>query len=151
MPKSSCYYRITACEFHCISILKSDKLRFPLSLCAVFIILTQFIQFLLGNKLYPNMVHHKPSCFTLMPLDKPMKSIINIIYVFYGCLLINIPVEVFYAVYLICCIYSEWNTIQTLPTNNTREALRVIRLPSGPENSIQDWLHAYRTLLQGVL
>jgi Kef-type K+ transport system membrane component KefB len=68
MLKSSSYHRNTTWEFHCISILKSDNLKFTLSLCAVFTILIQFMQFLLGNKLCPNMVHHKPSCFTLLPL-----------------------------------------------------------------------------------
>lgn len=62
-----------------------------------------------------------------------------------------VPVEVFYAVDLWGGVYGEGDPVQTAVTHHTREAARVVGLPHGPQDAVQDGFGALGTTLQGTL
>lgn len=51
---------------------------------------------------------------------------------------------------LIGCVDGERNAVQAFPADDAREAPRMVRLPGGPEDALEDRLLAHRALLQRV-
>lgn len=62
-----------------------------------------------------------------------------------------IPVEVFYAVDLRGGVHGEGNAVQTAVANHASEAARVVGLPHGPQDAVQDGFGALGTALQRTL
>lgn len=56
--------------------------------------------------------------------------------------MLSIPVKVIYAVYLRGCVHGEGNPVQAAVTHHACEAARVVGLPHGPQDTVQDWLGA---------
>lgn len=50
--------------------------------------------------------------------------------------------EVFYAVYLRGGVHGEGHAVQTAVTHHAGEAARVVGLPHGPQDAVQDGLGA---------
>lgn len=97
---------------------------------------------------------YKPSCFNIqllkarrpLPLKKkvngedqsqyaqPQRRQVHTVH--------QVPVEVVYAVYLRGGVHGEGHAVQTAVTHHAREAARVVGLPHGPQDAIQDGLGA---------
>lgn len=59
-------------------------------------------------------------------------------------------VEIFDAVNLVGGIDGERDSVERFATDYAGEALRMVRLTRGPENSLEDWLQTHGTLFQRI-
>lgn len=59
----------------------------------------------------------------------------------------SLPVEVVYAVYLRRGVHGERHAVQAAVTDHAGEAARVVGLPHGPQDPVQNGLRAFRAAL----